>query len=83
MKRSSVMKAVFKVIYDPENYEESKTIRDMMRVGEYKLVLWDLDQHLREQLKYNSELSEGEQKAYDAIRSHLYELIRGYNLVID
>lgn len=83
MKRCSVMKAVFKVIYDPENYDEAKAVRDMNRATDYKLVLWDLDNHLREQLKYNTQLSDGEQKAYDETRQYLHSLLREYNVELE
>lgn len=77
------MKAIYKLIYDTENYDEVSAIKDMMRVADYKLVLWDLDQYLRSQVKYNDKLSDAEQKAYEDVRERLHSLLGEYNVSLE
>lgn len=43
-------------------------------------VLWDLDQYLRNKLKYDEKLSKGENKAFEEIREHLHELMEENNI---
>lgn len=70
------MKAVLKFIYDTQDYESLREIEVMKKGQNYKNVLWDLDQKLREQIKYNNELTEEQHEVYDKIRTLLYELLK-------
>lgn len=74
------MKAVIKFFYDTENYEQLAEIELMRKAGDYKSVLWDLSQHLREQLKYNEELSDDAQKALEEVRQLLFDLINDHGI---
>lgn len=44
------------------------------KAGKWYSVLWDLDQYLRNKLKYEK-LSKGENKAFEEIRNRLHELM--------
>lgn len=68
------MKAVLKFIYDTQDYDALREIETMKKAQNYKNVLWELDQKLREQIKYNNELTEEQYAVYDKIRSLLYEI---------
>lgn len=41
----------------------------------YLSILQDLDNFLRSQLKHNDELSDDERRAYDKVRSDIYERV--------
>jgi len=77
------MKAIFKLIYDTENFDDVKLIQDMQRVVDYKLALFDIDNHLREQIKYNTELSDEQSATYQKIRDMLYSILNEYNLSLE
>ena len=49
----------------------------------YKLALWDLDQYLRSELKYNDKLTPEEYDYAEKVRKKLYELLNDYNLQIE
>jgi hypothetical protein len=49
----------------------------------FKLALWDLNQFLRSELKYNDKLT-SEQKNYAKIvRNKLHEVINDYNVTLE
>jgi hypothetical protein len=77
------MKAIFKLIYDTENFEQVQEIEDMRHGRDYKLVLYELNNMLREQIKYNCDLSEEVKDAYDKIRTNLWQLLKENNLSLD
>ena len=45
-----------KVIFEFDSLEEAEDIRTSLDGYKYKLVIWDFDQHLRSQIKYNDKL---------------------------
>lgn len=47
------------------------------------LVLYDFDQHLRSELKYNENLSEEEYEKLDKLRDKLYEIMNERNVSLD
>lgn len=49
----------------------------------YRMVLTDMDNMLRNQIKYNDKLSDDAQKAYEDCRTFLHDVLDGYNLRID
>lgn len=60
----------------PEEQEEFETANDGWK---YKSVLFDLDNFLRNKLKYE-ELQPGEDAAYDRTRQELWNMINDYKL---
>lgn len=76
------MKAVLKFIYDTQDYDALHEIEVMKKAQNYKNVLWELDQKLREQIKYNNELTEEQYGVYDKIRTLLYEIVKDNDVEI-
>lgn len=62
--------------------EEKHEFEDAVNGYKFKLILWDLDQHLREKLKYG-DCKEDEYDAYDKIREMLYDLLADYGVSLD
>ena len=48
----------------------------------YYLALFDIDQKLREQIKYNDDLSDSAHTALSDMREELHTIIKDYNLEI-
>lgn len=55
----------------PEEQDEFETSQKGMK---YLIVLEDLDNHFRNQLKYNPNLTDDTAKAYEEVRSKIREL---------
>lgn len=49
----------------------------------YHLALWDLDQHLRSEIKYNDALSEDAYDTYVKVREKLRDLMNENNISFD
>jgi hypothetical protein len=49
----------------------------------YRQILWDMDNMLRSNIKWNDKLSDDAQKAYEDCRTFLHDVLEGYNLRID
>jgi len=66
--------------FKDEDAEEALTALDGYK---WKLALWDLDQYLRSQVKYNTDLTE---QAYEALENCRYKIsiiLENYNLKLD
>ena len=49
----------------------------------FKLALWDLDQFLRSELKYNDKLTSEQKKYAKIVRNKLHEFINDFNLTLE
>jgi hypothetical protein len=49
----------------------------------YKLALWDLDQFIRNELKYNDKLTEQQYDYAQMLRDKLHEFINDYEITIE
>jgi hypothetical protein len=49
----------------------------------YKLALWDLDQFIRNELKYNDKLTEQQYDYAEMLRNKLHEFINDYEITIE
>jgi hypothetical protein len=49
----------------------------------FKLALWDLDQFLRSELKYNDKLTSEQKKYAKIVRNKLHEVINDYNVTLE
>ena len=66
--------------FKDEDAEEALTALDGYK---WKLALWELDQYLRSQVKYNTDLTE---QAYEALENCRYKIsiiLENYNLKLD
>jgi hypothetical protein len=49
----------------------------------FKLALWDLNQFLRSELKYNDKLTSEQKKYAKIVRNKLHEVINDYNVTLE
>lgn len=66
--------------YLPENQEEFETAINGYK---WKLAMWDLDQWLRNQMKYRDDSKENKYETLEKCREMLYEKLSNYNLKLD
>lgn len=72
-----------KVTLEFDSVEEAEDIRNALDGYKWKLAVWDLDQHLREQVKYNSNLSEEVGNAFEDLREKIRTILNDYQLELD
>ena len=63
--------------------EEQVEFHDAVHAGDYKAVLWDLNQKLRGKLKYDTTLDNSSATAYQDARDMLHELLNDYGVTLD
>jgi hypothetical protein len=66
--------------FKEDEFEDARTALDGWK---WKSVVWDLDQHLRSEIKYNEKLSTETDEAYQAIREKIREILHDSNLNIE
>ena len=66
--------------FNEEDFEDARLALDGWK---WKMAMQDLDQHLRSELKYNEKLSGDTDKAYEAIRDKIREILHDSNLNIE
>jgi hypothetical protein len=66
--------------FNDEDFEDARTALDGWK---WKNAMWQLDQHLRSELKYNEKISGETDIAYQAIRDKIYEILNDDNLNMD
>ena len=66
--------------FKEDEFEDARTALDGWK---WKMAMWDLDQHLRSEIKYNEKLSAETDRAYQAIRDKIREILDEYNLNIE
>jgi hypothetical protein len=49
----------------------------------FKLALWQLDQFLRSEIKYNDKLTEEQYEYAEIVRNKLHEFINDFNLTLE
>jgi hypothetical protein len=63
--------------------EEQDDFYNAVHAGDYKMVLWDLNQKLRSKLKYDPTLDDKSADAYQDARDMLHELLNDYGVSLD
>ncbi len=63
--------------------EEERLFRDAIDGSKWKYVVWQIDQHLRTELKYNESLPKEAYEHLSKTRDNLYRLINQENLELD
>ena len=66
--------------FKEDEFEDARTALDGSK---WKMIMWDLDQYLRTELKYNEQLSADTDKAYEAIRDKIREMLNDNNLNLE
>lgn len=71
------------IILKFDSIEEADDARAAIDGYKWKLTVWDLDQELRNSLKYDENLPENVAKAYESLRDKIREILGGYNLNLE
>ncbi len=66
--------------FKEDEHEDARTAIDGWK---WKSAMWDLDQWLRGEIKYNEKLSEETDVAYQAVRDKIREILNDDNLNIE
>ncbi len=66
--------------FKDEDAEEALTALDGYK---WKLAMWDLDQYIRSEIKYNTDLTEQAYEALEDCRTKIVRLLDEYNLKLD
>jgi hypothetical protein len=70
-----------KYIFETDDKDEAEL---HLKAGDYKICLWDMDQYLRSQIKYNPKnLNEGQINALEDAREELREILSKYDVSLD
>lgn len=74
------MKAILEFNLPDDHHE----FEDAINGGDWKSVVWDINQYLRSKTKYApDDMPEEAYKAYDECRERLFELINNNGLVLE
>lgn len=60
--------------------EEERLFREAMDGSKWKYVVWQIDEHLRRELKYNESLPKEAYKSLEQTRTTLHQFINQDNL---
>ena len=63
--------------------DDQDDFQDAVNGQKWRLMVWNFDQHLRSQIKYNDKLSEEQYKVYEEIRDMLYQKMNENGLSLD
>jgi hypothetical protein len=72
-----------KVILEFDSDEDRDDMESAINGWKWKMLVWDLDQHLRSELKYNDKLTGEAYEAVEKIRETLHELKSESGLKLD
>lgn len=63
--------------------EENEEFQTAINGSKYKLLIWDLDQYLRGEIKYNSKLSHDTCNAFELVRDFIRKELIENNISIE
>lgn len=72
-----------KITFEFDSIEEAEDVRTALDGYKYKLVIWDFDQYLRNQIKYNDKLPSEVAEAFEDLREKLREFLNDYRVNIE
>ncbi len=72
-----------KVTIEFDMEEEREDMESALNGWKWKMLVWDLDQHLRSKLKWDDNLTAEAYEALDKIREKLHELRSESGLTLD
>ena len=72
-----------KVILEFDPIEDRDDMENAINGWKWKTLVWDLDQHLRSELKYNPSITGDVYDAVEKIRKHLHELKNDSGLTLE
>jgi hypothetical protein len=62
-----------KVILEFDPIEDRDEMESAINGWKWKMLVWDLDQHLRSELKYNDKITGEVYEALEKVRNYLHE----------
>jgi hypothetical protein len=62
-----------KVILEFDPIEDRDEMESAINGWKWKMLVWDLDQHLRSELKYNDSITGDVYEALEKVRNYLHE----------
>lgn len=65
------------------NSEEADDARDALDGYKWKLTVWDIDQHLRSELKYNDKINGDVYDAFEKLREEIRDILSGYGIQLE
>ena len=66
--------------FNDDDFEDARTALDGWK---WKNAMWQLDQHLRSEIKYNEKISSDTENAYDSIREKMREILQDNHLIME
>jgi hypothetical protein len=72
-----------KVILEFDPFEDKYEMESALNGTKWRSLVWDLDQYLRSELKYNDKLNGEAYDAVEKIREKLHELKNDEGLTLD
>jgi len=72
-----------KVTLEFDPIEDRDDMESAINGWKWKMLVWDLDQHLRSELKYNPSITGDVYDAVEKIRKHLHELKNDSGLTLE
>ena len=72
-----------KVILEFDFHEEESNIKDALEGYKWRKVVWEIDNKLRNELKYNDKLNKQVRKSYEKLRSEIREIIYDQELTME
>ena len=72
-----------KVTIEFDSFEDREEMESALNGAKWKMLVWDLDQHLRSELKYNDEITGEVYDALQKVRDHLHELKNESGLTLE
>ena len=72
-----------KVTLEFNPIEDREEMESALNGAKWKMLVWDLDQHLRSELKYNDAITGDVHEALQKIRDHLHELKNENGLTLE
>lgn len=64
-------------------FDEEDELLTALQGYKYKLALWDLDQFLRGEMKYNDILTAEEYNYAELLREKLHEILNDYHIALE
>jgi hypothetical protein len=72
-----------KIIIKFDSVEEAQDARDALDGYKWKIAVQDIDQMLRNRIKYDDQLPEDVSRAFETLRDNIREILSGYYLVME
>jgi len=61
--------------------EDQAEFNEAINGGKWKQVVWEIQQFLRKEIKYNDKITEEQYQAYRIVQDELYNKIAEYGLI--